>query len=61
MTACTYEFVQLDGFTRAPLTGNPLAVFADARGLTDKEMQALAREMNPSESWQRQWPTARPR
>jgi predicted PhzF superfamily epimerase YddE/YHI9 len=37
MTARTYEFVQLDVFTRTPLTGNPLAVFTDARSLTDKE------------------------
>ena len=50
MTARSYEFVQLDVFTRTPLTGNPLAVFTDARGLTDKEMQALAREMNLSET-----------
>src|SRR5947208_17183069 len=46
----SYEFVQLDVFTRTPLTGNPLATFSDARGLTDQEMQALAREMNPSET-----------
>ena len=46
----SYEFVQLDVFTRKPLTGNPLAVFIDARGLTDQEMQALAREMNLSET-----------
>jgi len=46
----TYEFVQLDVFTRTPLTGNPLAVFADARGLSDQQMQALAREMNLSET-----------
>ena len=45
-----YEFVQLDVFTRTPLTGNPLAVFGDARGLTDQQMQALAREMNLSET-----------
>jgi trans-2,3-dihydro-3-hydroxyanthranilate isomerase len=45
-----YEFVQLDVFTRKPLTGNPLAVFTDARGLSDREMQALAREMNLSET-----------
>src|SRR6266516_265655 len=45
-----YEFVQLDVFTRTPLTGNPLAVFTDARGLIDSEMQALAREMNLSET-----------
>jgi hypothetical protein len=36
------DFVQLDVFTRMPLAGNPLAVFTDARGLTDKQMQALA-------------------
>ncbi len=46
----TYEFVQLDVFTRTPLTGNPLAIFTDARGLDDGEMQALAREMNLSET-----------
>jgi trans-2,3-dihydro-3-hydroxyanthranilate isomerase len=46
----TYEFVQLDVFTRMPLTGNPLAIFTDARGLTDQQMQALAREMNLSET-----------
>jgi predicted PhzF superfamily epimerase YddE/YHI9 len=49
MTA-SYGFVQLDVFTRTPLAGNPLAVFTDARGLTDKQMQALAREMNLSET-----------
>src|SRR5436190_3424149 len=46
----TYEFVQLDVFTQTPLAGNPLAIFADARGLNDDEMQALAREMNLSET-----------
>jgi trans-2,3-dihydro-3-hydroxyanthranilate isomerase len=45
-----YEFIQLDVFTRSPLTGNPLAVVADARGLRDEQMQALAREMNLSET-----------
>jgi trans-2,3-dihydro-3-hydroxyanthranilate isomerase len=45
-----YEFVQLDVFTRTPLAGNPLAIFPDARGLNDAEMQALAREMNLSET-----------
>jgi trans-2,3-dihydro-3-hydroxyanthranilate isomerase len=50
MPARTYEFVQLDVFTQTPLSGNPLAVFPDARGLTDAEMQALAREMNLSET-----------
>jgi trans-2,3-dihydro-3-hydroxyanthranilate isomerase len=46
----TYEFVQLDVFTQTPLMGNPLAIFPDARGLNDDEMQALAREMNLSET-----------
>jgi trans-2,3-dihydro-3-hydroxyanthranilate isomerase len=46
----TYEFVQLDVFTQTALEGNPLAIFPDARGLTDAEMQALAREMNLSET-----------
>jgi trans-2,3-dihydro-3-hydroxyanthranilate isomerase len=46
----TYEFVQVDVFTQTPLAGNPLAVFPDARGLNDGEMQALAREMNLSET-----------
>ena len=48
--AASYDFVQLDVFTRMPLAGNPLAIFTDARGLTDKQMQALAREMNLSET-----------
>src|SRR5437667_4148474 len=50
MPGRTYEFVQLDVFTQTPLAGNPLAVFTDGRGLNDGEMQALAREMNLSET-----------
>jgi trans-2,3-dihydro-3-hydroxyanthranilate isomerase len=50
MARRTYEFVQLDVFTRTRLEGNPLAVFANAGGLSDGEMQALAREMNLSET-----------
>ena len=46
----SYEFVQVDVFTQTPLTGNALAVFTDARGLNDDEMQSLAREMNLSET-----------
>jgi len=45
-----FPFVQLDVFTDRPLQGNPLAVFTDARGLSDAELQALAREMNLSET-----------
>ena len=50
MPGRTYDFIQLDVFTQTPLAGNPLAVFPDARGLNDAEMQALAREMNLSET-----------
>ena len=50
MPARSYEFVQLDVFTQTALAGNPLAIFPDARGLNDAEMQALAREMNLSET-----------
>src|SRR6184192_431827 len=50
MPARAYEFVQLDVFTQTPLSGNPLAIFPDARRLSDAEMQALAREMNLSET-----------
>src|SRR5213595_915388 len=46
----SYEFVQLDVFTQTPLTGNPLAILTDARGLDNGKMQALAREMNLSET-----------
>jgi len=50
MPARTYEFVQVDVFTQTPLAGNPLAIFTDGRALDDVQMQALAREMNLSET-----------
>src|SRR6058998_226230 len=50
MPVRAYDFVQLDVFTQTPLAGNPLAIFTDGRGLNDAEMQALAREMNLSET-----------
>jgi trans-2,3-dihydro-3-hydroxyanthranilate isomerase len=40
----------MDVFSSKRLQGNPLAVFPDARGLTDAEMQDLARETNLSET-----------
>jgi trans-2,3-dihydro-3-hydroxyanthranilate isomerase len=43
-------FVQVDVFTSVPLEGNQLAVFADGSGLSDAEMQALAKETNLSET-----------
>jgi trans-2,3-dihydro-3-hydroxyanthranilate isomerase len=45
-----FPFVQLDVFTSQPFEGNSLAVVLDGRGLSDEEMQALAREMNLSET-----------
>jgi trans-2,3-dihydro-3-hydroxyanthranilate isomerase len=45
-----FRFHQVDVFTDRPFAGNPLAVFVNAEGLTDDEMQALAREMNLSET-----------
>lgn len=45
-----FDFFQLDVFTDTPLTGNPLAVVPDASGLTGSQMQAVAREMNLSET-----------
>lgn len=45
-----YSMVQMDVFSSRRLEGNPLAVFTDGRGLSDQEMQALAKEMNLSET-----------
>lgn len=45
-----FRFVQMDVFTSRRLEGNPLAVFTDARGLSDSEMQDLARETNLQET-----------
>ncbi|HLZ24052.1 MAG TPA: PhzF family phenazine biosynthesis protein [Ktedonobacterales bacterium] len=45
-----YRFLQLDVFTGQPFGGNQLAVFLEADGLTDEEMQAIAAEMNFSET-----------
>lgn len=40
----------MDVFTDRPLTGNPLAVFPDGKGLSDEDMLSIAREMNISET-----------
>ena len=45
-----YSFVQLDVFSSRPFEGNPLAVFPDGRGLSDQQMQSIAKEMNLSET-----------
>ena len=46
----SFAFVTVDVFTPQRFGGNPLAVFPDAEGLTDAEMQALAGEFNLSET-----------
>lgn len=45
-----FHYVQMDVFTSQRLQGNQLVVFTDARGLTDAEMQDLARETNLQET-----------
>jgi trans-2,3-dihydro-3-hydroxyanthranilate isomerase len=46
----SYRYLQLDVFTGDLFGGNQLAVFLDGRGLADVTMQAIAREMNFSET-----------
>ncbi len=44
------KFYQADVFTHQAFGGNPVAVFPDAQGLTDYQLQQIAREMNLSET-----------
>jgi trans-2,3-dihydro-3-hydroxyanthranilate isomerase len=46
----TLTYSILDVFAERPLEGNSLAVFHDARSLSDSEMQTLARETNLAET-----------
>ena len=46
----TYDFSQVDVFAATPLTGNPVAVVHDARGLDDEQMAAFASWTNLSET-----------
>jgi trans-2,3-dihydro-3-hydroxyanthranilate isomerase len=46
----TYDFETVDVFTDRRFSGNPLAVFTDAAGMPTETMQALAAEMNLSET-----------
>ncbi len=41
---------QVDAFTETPMTGNPAGVVMNAEGLTDDQMQTIAREMSLSET-----------
>ena len=44
------RFVIADVFTDQPFSGNQLGVFPDAQGLSDRAMQAIARELNFAET-----------
>ena len=44
------KFYQADVFTAEPFGGNPVAVFPEADGLSDDQLQQIAREMNLSET-----------
>ena len=45
-----YTLYQIDSFTKEKFTGNPAGVITNADGLTDDEMQKIARELNNSET-----------
>ncbi len=45
-----YDFFTVDVFTREMFSGAQIAVFPHAEGLTDRQMQLLAREMNLTET-----------
>jgi trans-2,3-dihydro-3-hydroxyanthranilate isomerase len=53
----SHRFYTLDVFTTTRFEGNPLAVFTDGDGLSNNAMQAIAREMNLSETVFVQKPT----
>lgn len=46
----TYHLYQIDSFTKEKLLGNPAGVITNANGLTELEMQRIARELNNSET-----------
>jgi trans-2,3-dihydro-3-hydroxyanthranilate isomerase len=45
-----FDFIQVDVFSQNPLEGNPLPVFTNAAGISDAQMQNIARELNHSET-----------
>ena len=45
-----YRIYQVDAFTKTKLAGNPAGVVTNAEGLTDQQMQQIARELNNSET-----------
>jgi len=49
-SAMNKQFFIVDVFAEGRYSGNPLAVFIDAEGIPDEEMQLIAREINFSET-----------
>lgn len=45
-----YTLYQIDSFTKEKFTGNPAGVVSNADGLSEDEMQKIARELNNSET-----------
>lgn len=45
-----YNLYQIDSFTKQKFTGNPAGVITNADGLSEKDMQKIARELNNSET-----------
>src|ERR1700727_2956032 len=46
----SFAYARVNVFTGDRFGGNPLAVLPDARGLSDEQMQAIARDFNLSET-----------
>jgi trans-2,3-dihydro-3-hydroxyanthranilate isomerase len=46
----TYRIKTVNAFTKKPFAGNPAGVVLDAGGLTDNQMQLIARELNHPET-----------
>jgi PhzF family phenazine biosynthesis protein len=46
----TYRMKIVNAFTKKPFAGNPAGVVLDANGLTDAQMQLIAREVNHPET-----------
>ncbi|HMB60761.1 MAG TPA: PhzF family phenazine biosynthesis isomerase, partial [Xanthomonadales bacterium] len=45
-----HQYFTADVFTRTPFHGAQIAVFPNAEGLSDEQMQAIAQELNLSET-----------
>ncbi|MDT8717498.1 PhzF family isomerase [Clostridium sp. 19966] len=46
----SYDLYQIDSFTKEKFKGNPAGVITNAEGLSEEEMQKIARELNNSET-----------